>query len=65
MFTEYDWMLEEEDWFHEEYYRNIGGLHSESNDSASSSKYCDHVWVNISFNHIRLACKSCGIDKPK
>ena len=29
-----------------------------------SNRPCSHEWVNISFNHLQLACKHCGIDKP-
>lgn len=27
--------------------------------------YCNHEWVNVSFNHVTLACKFCGQDKPE
>lgn len=30
-----------------------------------SNRTCTHEWVNISFHHLQLACKHCGIDKPE
>lgn len=27
------------------------------------SPTCNHEWVNISLNHIKMACKHCGVDK--
>ncbi len=29
------------------------------------NRTCSHEWVNISFHHMQLACKHCGIDKPE
>lgn len=26
---------------------------------------CLHEWVNISFSHLHLACRLCGVDKPE
>lgn len=31
--------------------------------TANTNQGCDHEWVNVSFNHVRLACKYCGVDK--
>jgi hypothetical protein len=31
--------------------------------SATPPPSCNHEWVNIGFNHIRIACKHCGVDK--
>lgn len=30
----------------------------------SASRGCEHRWVNVSFAHLRLACKHCGVDAP-
>lgn len=31
--------------------------------SSPPAPSCNHEWVNISLNHVKLACKHCGIDK--
>lgn len=30
----------------------------------SNSGVCEHVWVNVGFHHITMACKHCGVDPP-
>lgn len=35
------------------------------NRDAVDSINCTHEWVNISFNHVQLACKHCGVDKSE
>ena len=43
------------DWDLEEY--------SYSMNMRNPDQGCAHEWVNVSFNHVRLACKHCGVDK--
>ena len=33
-------------------------------DSDITYNSCKHDWVNVSFNHVQIACKHCGVDKP-
>jgi hypothetical protein len=37
---------------------------SKAEDGISTNEVCNHEWVNVSFHHIHMACKFCGIDKP-
>ena len=39
-----------------------GTNHSDSGNA--SNRPCQHDWVNVSFAHIHMACRHCGLDKP-
>lgn len=39
------------------------GVNSGSGNNGHSST-CQHDWVNVSFVHLHMACRHCGIDKP-
>lgn len=43
------------DWDIEEY--------AHSTNAHNPGPECNHEWVNVSFNHVHLACKHCGVDK--
>ena len=38
---------------------------AEPTDPKEMDSCCQHEYVNVSFSHIILACKFCGLDKPQ
>jgi hypothetical protein len=40
------------------------GANQHASDTSGTSR-CIHEWVNISFHHLHMACKYCGVDKPE
>ena len=32
---------------------------------SGNSRRCEHDWVNVSFAHVHMACRHCGVDKPE
>jgi hypothetical protein len=34
-------------------------------ETKDSDSGCKHEYVNVSFSHVILACKFCGLDKPQ
>jgi hypothetical protein len=35
----------------------------EEKEEKKETLYCSHEWVNVGFNHIKMVCKHCDIDK--
>lgn len=42
---------------------NLGEAYGSAGD-AGYTRSCEHVWVNVGFHHITMACKTCGADAP-